>query len=198
MIRWMTQVDALSASSLAVAGGISGAVGAIVCSPIELIMLRLQTQDVVKASAKTYRYTGPIDCMRHVVKTEGLSALYKGFGITLQREFWSMAVYFASYGALRGHLLESGYPTTAATLLAGGTAGTVAQLISLPIDAVKVRLQTSRSLSNPSALHVAKTLYTTAGLPGFFRGLGPVLLRAFPANAVNFLAFETTLKWLNE
>ena len=37
----------------------------------------------------------------------------------------------------------------------------------------------------------------TEGPASLFKGLTPVMLRAFPANAACFLGFEVTMKFLN-
>lgn len=37
----------------------------------------------------------------------------------------------------------------------------------------------------------------TEGFTSLFRGLTPVMLRAFPANAACFLGFEVSMKFLN-
>lgn len=43
-----------------------------------------------------------------------------------------------------------------------------------------------------------RQIYQTEGLAGFTRGLSPCLLRAFPANAACFLAFEAVMHALPE
>ena len=73
---------------------------------------------------------------------------------------------------------------------AGGTAGTLNGLLTLPIDTVKSRFQASSLNEYTSARHVAYDLLKKEGPGAFFRGLGPVLLRAFPANAACFSGIE--------
>ncbi len=43
---------------------------------------------------------------------------------------------------------------------------------------------------------VARVIYREAGVRGFFRGFVPCILRAFPANASCFVAFEMAMRWL--
>ena len=47
-----------------------------------------------------------------------------------------------------------------------------------------------------SLLAVARGVYQVDGARGFFRGLGPTFLRAFPANASAFFVYEGTLRLL--
>jgi solute carrier family 25 carnitine/acylcarnitine transporter 20/29 len=48
----------------------------------------------------------------------------------------------------------------------------------------------------PSFLAIAKRIYTGEGVQGFFRGLTPTLLRAFPVNACAFFVYEGTMRVL--
>lgn len=112
-------------------------------------------------------------------------------------------------------------PSTAAVLLAGGLAGVANWLVALPVDAVKSRIQIEALGADaragagagagagsgagsgkgvappapppaPTMRAVAASLYREGGAAAFYRGLGPVLLRAFPANAACFFAMETS------
>ena len=124
-----------------------------------------------------------------------MGAMYKGFYATLHREFWSMAAYFGLYESLKQKWIHDNDPhRQIKTFLAGGSAGMAAQLICLPFDAVKVRLQTQIQVQ--TTLGCMKRLYLTEGVSGFFRGLTPVIMRAFPANGATFLTFEFMLNTL--
>jgi solute carrier family 25 carnitine/acylcarnitine transporter 20/29 len=41
-----------------------------------------------------------------------------------------------------------------------------------------------------------KSIYASSGVKGFYRGLTPVLLRAFPVNACAYLVYESILRQL--
>lgn len=43
---------------------------------------------------------------------------------------------------------------------------------------------------------IARSVYAREGARGFYRGLGPTFLRAFPANASAFFVYEATLRLL--
>ncbi|KAG7672182.1 hypothetical protein Ndes2526B_g06834 [Nannochloris sp. 'desiccata'] len=68
-----------------------------IVSPAELIKCRLQ----LGAADVVHSYTGPVDCIRQVVRSEGLRGLFRGVTGTLAREMPGNAVYFGSYKALR-------------------------------------------------------------------------------------------------
>ena len=44
---------------------------------------------------------------------------------------------------------------------------------------------------------VLRELIRTEGIGSLYKGIVPVMLRAFPANAACFLGFEMTMKFLN-
>ena len=76
-------------------------------------------------------------------------------------------------------------------VLAAGTGGVLCWLPVYPIDQVKSRMQTKPLGTYKSWLHCAQEIYHEQGVRrGFFKGLEPCLLRAFPAYAAQFLIFE--------
>jgi len=81
-------------------------------------------------------------------------------------------------------------------LFAGGTTGLVTWLSVLPIDVVKSRIQADCP-SNPKykgMLDCFKVSYQTEGLAVFYRGLGPIAIRALIVNAATLFVYQTTLK----
>jgi hypothetical protein len=89
--------------------------------------------------------------------------------------------------------------TLPASIAAGGLTGICYWLSCYPIDVVKNRLQAAPDTSPPvysGMRDVARVIYREAGVRGFFRGFVPCILRAFPANASCFVAFEMAMRWL--
>ena len=78
----------------------------------------------------------------------------------------------------------------ASILISGGFAGTLIGLLTLPIDTIKSRFQAAPLGEFSSARNVAMDLLKKEGPAALFKGLGPVLLRAFPANAACFGGIE--------
>ncbi|GAB0491526.1 hypothetical protein MMPV_002780 [Pyropia vietnamensis] len=95
-----------------------------------------------------------------------------------------------------------------ASLLAGGTAGTLSATLTCPMEVVKTQLQSaSRAVvtsgasaggavvaATPvrrSAISVARSIAATQGPAGFFRGLPPTLIGILPARATYFWAYST-------
>ncbi|GLC50024.1 hypothetical protein PLESTB_000334400 [Pleodorina starrii] len=84
----------------------------------------------------------------------------------------------------------------AIAVFCGGTAGTVMWAAVLPIDVAKTRLQTARPGSEWD-VGLRKhwlMLWREGGLASLYAGLTPTLVRAFPANACQWLAWELVMR----
>ncbi|KAK9758693.1 Mitochondrial carrier protein [Popillia japonica] len=67
----------------------------------------------------------------------------------------------------------------------------------MPFDVLKSRLQTAKEGQFPNGIRdVAKELLKHEGPLALYKGIVPVLMRAFPANAACFLGFELSKKLL--
>lgn len=190
--------DKLSKVQLFNAGAFSALGTTVIMSPGERIKCLLQVQ---AASTGPAKYSGPVDVVRQLYREGGLRSIYRGTAATLLRDVPASGVYFMSYEWLQEVLSSDPEKKTLsplATLLAGGTAGILNWLIAIPPDVLKSRLQTAPEGTYPNGIRdVFRTLIKEEGVTALYRGAVPVLLRAFPANAVCFLGFETGLKFLN-
>lgn len=69
-------------------------------------------------------------------------------------------------------------------------------MMSYPYPAPYYRTAASHPLGakTPSFLSIAYSIHAREGFKGFYRGLGPCLLRAFPANACALFVYEGVLR----
>lgn len=67
----------------------------------------------------------------------------------------------------------------------------------LPIDTVKSIVQSQKGPAK-SGWSVAVGLFKSGGVPAFYKGLGPALLRAFPTSASTFVTYEYMLRFLDQ
>lgn len=167
--------------------------------PIELFKVRLQIQD----PSRPRLYNNIFDCARKSIASRGITGVYRGITATLLRDVPSFAGYFGTYEAMKMWLRpESGPLTSLNLLVAGGVAGfgkiffhpppslllAGAWLPCYPQDVIKSRMQTSTNYK--TTLDCTISIFQEQGIKGFFRGFGPTMARAFPANAATFLAYE--------
>jgi solute carrier family 25 (mitochondrial carnitine/acylcarnitine transporter), member 20/29 len=72
--------------------------------------------------------------------------------------------------------------------------------LTYPFDVLKSRIQTlpdSAPKATTSMAYNMKAMWKEGGLRAFTVGLPTTLVRAVPTNAVTFLMYERSLRWLN-
>lgn len=177
--------------------GIAGAISAVfttgIMAPGERIKTLLQTQD-----AKNPKYNGMVDCLKKVYREGGIRGVYKGSVATLLRDAPASFMYFSTYEFLKHSLSdESGKLNPAAILFAGGFAGIMNWLVAIPPDVLKSRLQAAPEGTYKGIRDVFTELMAKEGPRALYKGVTPVMLRAFPANAATFLGVEVMYKFLD-
>ena len=132
------------------------------------------------------RFGGQVDCLGHILRTEGPQGLLRGSLLTLARDVPAFCAYFATYEMLRSKFQqENGTIGLGQTVAIGGLAGVVAWALAIPLDSLKNRHQVC--LNQTSLLGLLREVRSQGGLKQLYRGAGVVLLRAFPANAATFI-----------
>ena len=70
-------------------------------------------------------------------------------------------------------------------------------MMAYPHPQVYPSLRTSEPpMKRPAFFHTARQILAREGSAGFFRGLGPCFLRAFPVNASALFVYEGTMRIL--
>ncbi|KJE93551.1 substrate carrier family protein [Capsaspora owczarzaki ATCC 30864] len=184
------------------AGAETGAVVALVESPVDLIKAKMQTQ---YGSGSTAQYKSTFDCLRQVTSQFGIRGVYQGLGATLLRNVPANTMYFGVYEQARREFANGNWNnvdklTPLQGFAAGGLAGIAYWIGTYPLDAIKSKMQTDASDRSKrlysSIADCVKQTYRTSGINGFYKGFGVCMLRAFPANGACFLGYETAKKFL--
>ncbi|KAJ6519742.1 mitochondrial carrier [Mycena sanguinolenta] len=188
------------------AGLLAGLTSAPLATPIELLKVRLQLQ--MQKSVSDRQFKGPIDCAQHIVRSQGVFSLWTGFsgGLLFRANFFYMFLAFEA--CMRGLSTLKGTPyepnVDISNLIAGGAASLCFWTMAIPFDRTKNQMMShpypqpypDRSITRPSLISVAQQIYRAEGPGGFYRGLGPCFLRAFPSNACAFFVYEGLLRAL--
>jgi len=183
------------------AGMVAGVFTTVIMAPGERIKCLLQIQQGKDPSQA--RFAGPLDCAKQIYKEAGLfRGIYKGTFATLLRDVPASGMYFMSYELLLTNLTADGQGRDELSpfriLLAGGTAGILNWLVAIGPDTLKSRLQTAPEGTYPNGIRsVFLDLMKNEGPLSLFRGIAPVMIRAFPANAACFLGYELAMRFLN-
>lgn len=195
-------------------GMIAEAVACVVYVPVDVIKERLQVQHASPAPATAVaNYRSSWHALQTISRTEGIPALYKGYGATLL-SFGSYAgLFFLFYERFlketREYLVnnDSSYATKAQsqvpfhwTVICSCTAGAAASFLTSPLDMAKLRLQVQRGQmsANPGTVQLYRGVvdclihsYQTWGARGLFRGAGARVLHFAPATTCTMTAYET-------
>ncbi|XP_055535087.1 mitochondrial glutamate carrier 1-like isoform X1 [Wyeomyia smithii] len=132
-----------------VAGGSAGLCQIIITTPMEL--LKIQMQDAGRIAAKAYEVgktnskTSATNIALELLRTKGITGLYKGTGATMLRDVSFSIVYFPLFATLNDlgprKSDGSGEAVFWCSFLSGCAAGSLAALIVNPFDVIKTRLQ---------------------------------------------------------
>lgn len=189
--------EKLTLPQLFLAGAFSGVFTTTIMAPGERIKCLLQIQH----GQAQPKYSGPTDVVKKLYKEGGIRSIYKGTVATLMRDVPASGMYFMTYEWLQEVLKPIGGDGTQVQLLktifAGGMAGILNWSVGMPADVIKSRLQTAPEGTYRGVGHVFSTLMKEEGVFALYKGVAPVMLRAFPANAACFLGFEACMSFLN-
>jgi len=183
------------------AGMVAGVFTTVIMAPGERIKCLLQIQ--AGGDPSTHKYAGPVDCAKQLYREEGLfRGVYRGTMATLLRDVPASGMYFMGYEIILRQLSPDAESRSQLnplkTIAAGGTAGMLNWVVAIAPDTLKSRYQTAPPGTYSGVGHVFKTMVREEGMSALFKGLSPVMLRAFPANAACFLGYETAMKFLNQ
>jgi solute carrier family 25 (mitochondrial carnitine/acylcarnitine transporter), member 20/29 len=191
----------LSYTQYYLAGAFAGLANSPLSGPIEHVRIRLQTQP----HGAGRLYAGPLDCIRKLSAHEGvLRGLYRGQAVTLLREAQAYGIWFLTFEYLmRADARRNQYArddiATVKVATYGGIAGEMLWLASYPFDVVKSKMQSDgfgAQMQFRSMRDCFAKTYAAEGMMGFWKGIGPTLLRAMPVSAGTFAVAELTMRWL--
>ncbi|KAL5534068.1 hypothetical protein ACEPAG_529 [Sanghuangporus baumii] len=188
-----------STAEYAVAGFISAIPQTFVAAPVERAKVLLQIQGQGGGEVK---YKGVLDVVRGLYREGGIRSIFRGTGATLARDGPGSAAYFAGYEITKKALIPAGSSPSdlnlGAVIFAGGMAGVCMWSIAIPPDVLKSRIQTAPTGTYTGIIDCARKTIAADGVAALWKGFGPAMARAFPANAATFLGVEASRKALDK
>jgi len=176
-------------------GGVTEAVFAV--TPIETLKTRV-TDDIRRG---TGNYTGSVDAMMKILKSEGPKGLYMGLVPTIAKQATNQAVrfpvqFYAKEFLTGGDKSLDAHPVYNGA--AGAVAGAVSVILTMPQDTVKSRMQGEE----------AKKLYTSTmdclmkvvkndGVLQLYAGTWPRMIRVSLDVAITFAIFPVLGKYIS-
>ena len=150
------------------------------------------------------QYTGMIDVLRQITKSDGPLGLYRGYGIALVGGIFYRVLYLGGYDALKHEYAITIVASSSSTnttiswwerLLVAQSISLTAGTLSYPFDSVRRRMMMQAGLPiaqqrYTSATHCIQVMWRTEGLGGFYRGLAPNILRSL-GGALLLVGYDT-------
>lgn len=179
-----------------VAGGVAGALSRTTTAPLDRLKVLFQ----IHKGKQSF-----VPCALKIYKESGLLGFFRGNGINILKVAPESAIKFYAYETVKGLLVQlngsgtkddiSGFER----LLAGGTAGAIAQTAIYPMELIKTRLMTY--VHAPSLPTLSKQIWRQEGFRAFYRGLVPSLIGIVPYAGIDLATYESLKKqsqhWLS-
>jgi len=161
----------------------------LVMTWVETLKVRL----ISDQRRKVPQYSGLVNAASSIIRTEGLSGLYKGWAPTVVRQGSSQAIRFSVMESLRGWYTggdaNKSVPKPLVALF-GSMAGGASVLGNTPVDVVKTRMQNG---SYSSSLECARQIARKDGFKGFYKGVLPRMNRVCLEVGLAFCIFDTVM-----
>jgi solute carrier family 25 carnitine/acylcarnitine transporter 20/29 len=134
-----------------------------------------------------------------------LAGVYRGTAVTFLREAQAYGVWFTTFEYLmnadaKRNSIKRDEISTLKVAMYGGLAGEMLWISSYPFDVVKSKMQSDgfgETMKYKSMRDCFAKTWRAEGMGGFWRGIGPTLLRAMPVSAGTFATVEVTMRFIS-
>ncbi|KAI5466407.1 mitochondrial carrier domain-containing protein [Mariannaea sp. PMI_226] len=184
-----------------VCGSIAGAFGKYIEYPFDTVKVRLQSQP----DHLPLRYSGPLDCFRQSIQSDGILGLYRGISAPVVGAAAETSSLFLFESLGRELYFMSGLASRDKGLslpdlwVTGAFAGALTSFVLTPIELVKCKIQAPMlpdgSTGTPlRPLPVIRAVFHHEGIRGFWHGQLGTLIREAGGGSAWFGAKETVTK----
>ncbi|KAK7264621.1 hypothetical protein RJT34_32230 [Clitoria ternatea] len=192
-----------------VSGALAGCAATVGSYPFDLLRTILASQGEPKV------YPTMRSAFVDIVHTRGFQGMYAGLSPTLVEIIPYAGLQFGTYDTFKRWAMAWNSKTSAEgnlssfqLFMCGLAAGTCAKLVCHPLDVVKKRFQIEGLQRHPrygarverhayrNMLDAMQRILRLEGWAGLYKGIIPSTVKAAPAGAVTFVAYELTSDWL--
>ncbi|KAM0011063.1 putative mitochondrial carrier domain superfamily [Helianthus debilis subsp. tardiflorus] len=186
------------------AGLLAGGIGAAVGNPADVAMVRMQADGRLPvAQRRNYKSVG--DAITRMVKQEGVTSLWRGSSLTVNRAMIVTASQLASYDQFKETIIKKGIMSDGlgTHVTASFAAGFVASVASNPVDVIKTRvmnMKVEEGVAPPykGAVDCALKTVRAEGPMALYKGFIPTISRQGPFTVVLFVTLEQVRKLLKD
>jgi solute carrier family 25 (adenine nucleotide translocator) protein 4/5/6/31 len=166
-------------------GGAAGATSLMVVYPLDFARTRLAA-DVGKGAAER-QFSGLVDCLTKIHKSDGLKGLYQGFGVSVLGIIVYRACYFGGYDTLKRVLFTEGKTNILFKFFVAQCVTGLSGLVSYPLDTVRRRLMMQsgrKDVMYTGTFDCIRKIAKNEGSKAFFKGALSNILRGMGASLV--------------
>jgi solute carrier family 25 (mitochondrial oxoglutarate transporter), member 11 len=186
----------------AACGLAAGGLGALIGTPADLTLLRMQADTTVPADQRR-NYKGVSDAFVRIVREEGVGGLFTGATPTVVRAMALNMGMLASNDQAKEMLEGFGFPKGGSVVVLGSAmiAGFFASACSLPFDYVKTQLQKMKpdpatgKLPYTGAVDCAMKTLREGGPLKFYTGFPTYCVRIAPHATLTLVFLANMPKW---
>nr|XP_043606257.1 mitochondrial uncoupling protein 5-like [Erigeron canadensis] len=186
------------------AGLLAGGIGAAVGNPADVAMVRMQADGRLPA-AERRNYKSVVDAITKMVKQEGVTSLWRGSSLTVNRAMIVTASQLASYDQFKECIINNGVMSDGlgTHVSASFAAGFVASVASNPVDVIKTRVMNMKVVAGQEppykgAVDCALKTIKAEGPMALYKGFIPTISRQGPFTVVLFVTLEQVRKLLKD
>jgi solute carrier family 25 protein 42 len=179
-----------SAAALLISGAAAGGVSKLLTAPIDRVKIMYQV-----STSRPFTIAAGLSTAADIVRTAGVTALWRGNSIAVMRDIPYAALVFSSYSFFEEVICgrTGRQPDVWARSVAGGLAGAVSTCLTYPLDMLRARFGAEWAATPRYASYSqgVRDIVAREGVAALFAGLRPTLLGIMPYSALSFAAFET-------
>lgn len=174
---------------------VAGAINVYICAPLWVANMRLKSKDHAQ-------YTGVLDCLRKVAKSEGFLSLWNGTLASLVLVS-NPVIHYVSYERMKIALQKRRHATGPAGValsaldlfVLGALAKSITTVVTYPLQVAQSRMRVQKKAQDGSAPSTSLTgclaqIYADRGVTGYFAGLQAKLLQTVLTAAISLVTYE--------
>jgi len=169
---------------------LAGSVGALVGTPSDVIMVRMQADGNLPPDQRR-NYKNVFDGLFRITREEGVLSMFRGCAPNIIRGLMMTAGQIASYDQAKQMMIQSGFFNDNVGTHFGASlfASIVAATVTSPVDVVKTRIMSAKNLYSGTWDCFVKT-FKHEGIGAFYKGYIPYTLRLGPHTILTFIFVE--------
>ncbi|KAI9483293.1 MAG: mitochondrial carrier domain-containing protein [Benjaminiella poitrasii] len=199
-----------------IAGGVAGLCSQFCVYPLETLKTRIMSSQRAECQKLQIQQRRPMIPMRTVVKemyrSGGVKAFWPGLVLSMLGVFPYQALDMGIYETLKVSYLrsmdnrrvslneEKPEPNVMILWMCGMMSGSIGATSVYPLNMIRTRLQAQGTPAHPyrytSAWDVARKTYKSDGIRGFYKGLGPTLIKVVPSISISYAVYELSKRSL--